>query len=107
MALAKIVGFDVMPRTPRSTQRASSPDVIHPRLRLSSQGLWPKSSCRRCSFVIGSILLVQFVEQFAGAVGDVGPDVPEVLQCYLARRRRAEAVDRHRVVGPAIPPERR
>ena len=43
MAFWKIVGLDVMPRTPRSTQRASSPPVIHPRRKLSSQGLWPCS----------------------------------------------------------------
>ena len=43
IAFWKIVGLDVMPRTPRSTHRASSPHVIQPRRRLSSQGLWPCS----------------------------------------------------------------
>src|SRR3954451_2838084 len=46
-------GFDVMPRTPRSTQRSSSPLVSHPRLRLSSHGLWFCSVYRSWSRVTG------------------------------------------------------
>ena len=41
MALAKMVGFDVMPRTPRSSSSASWPSWIQSRRRLSSHGLWP------------------------------------------------------------------
>ena len=49
-----------MPRTPRSTQRASSPPVSHPRWRLSSHGLWPcwrgRGRGASCSMAPGSVL---------------------------------------------------
>src|SRR3954451_444711 len=53
MAFWKMDGFDVIPRTPRSTQRSSSPLVIQPRRRLSSHGLWFCSLCRSWSRVTG------------------------------------------------------
>ena len=58
MAFWKMVGLDVMPRTPRSTQRRSSPSVIQPRLRLSSQGLWPCSSYSSLSLPMGDLPVV-------------------------------------------------
>src|SRR4051812_45832271 len=102
MALAKIVGFDVTPRMPRSTRRCSSPLVRYARFRLSSQGLccWSSYSC--CSFVfamvslspcppfpggngIGSVLVLflEIVEQLACAGGHVVRREPELLEHLL------------------------
>src|SRR5437764_1032365 len=53
MALAKIVGFEVTPRTPWPTSSARRPLVRNARLRLSIQGLWPCWSKSSCSLVIG------------------------------------------------------
>src|SRR6266576_3442212 len=53
MALAKMVGLDVTPRTPSWASSASRPLVRNDRLRLSIQGLWPCWSNSSCSLVIG------------------------------------------------------
>src|SRR3954467_10364601 len=45
-----MVGFEVTPRMPSSTSSWSRPSLRYPRVRLSSQGLWPcasNNSCRR------------------------------------------------------------
>src|SRR5437764_2444171 len=53
MALAKIVGFEVTPRTPWPTSSARRPLLRNARLTLSIQGLWPCWSKSSCSLVIG------------------------------------------------------
>ena len=50
LRLPDLDGVEVMPRTPRSTHRSSSPEAIQLRFKLSNHGLWPSranSSCRR------------------------------------------------------------
>src|SRR4029450_2910361 len=56
IALAKIVGLAVTPRTPSATTRPRLPSRRYTRVRLSSHGLWPCSWYRRWSLVISSLL---------------------------------------------------
>src|SRR5271165_6032085 len=129
MALAKMVGFEVTPRTPWATRSASRPLTSQSRRRLSSQGLCPAWSYRSCNLVIGPLLLLPSARtalrrgagRFSSASGRVDPaeaghqldapfgDVlggePEAGERLGAGGRGAEGVDAHRLVGVAVPPE--
>src|SRR5215217_3617154 len=78
MALAKIVGLAVTPRIPSATSLRSVPSRRYTRVRLSSQGLWPCSWCRRWSLVMSSLLSSARCRQPAGHLvqGDVGVSEP-------------------------------
>src|SRR5688500_10669796 len=113
MAFWKIVGLEVRPRTPRSTHRSSSPEVIHPRFRLSSQGDWPcwawrscrrpmgGPPCRRRSVVVVVVVVDEGVEELEGAGDDVADAEAELLEHHRPGSRGPEAVDGHHVVGEA------
>src|SRR5690606_11702232 len=95
---SKIVGFEVMPRTPRSTQRASSPPVIQLRRRLSSQGLCPCSWYSRGAW---SRVLLQVVDELSRPGHHVVGREAEAGERDVARRGGAVAVEGQAVVGPA------
>src|SRR3954469_6192987 len=104
MALAKMVGLDVMPRMPSLTRCSSAPLVMYPRLRLSSQGLCPCSLHSACSFVsLNGFRTFLLGDEGPGSGRHVVGGEPQVLQDDLPRRRGAEPVDGDRLVGPAVP----
>src|SRR3954468_5904656 len=105
MAFAKMVGFEVMPRTPRSIQRFNSPLVIQPRLRLSSHGLCPCCSYRSDNLPMVLFLLFEVGDELPSAVGDIRRSVPELLENLRPRPGCAEVVHRDALVPPSIPSE--
>src|ERR671919_2243169 len=66
MALARMVGLAVTPRIPLATSRPRVPSPRWPRVRLSSQGLWPCSWYRRCSLFMSSLLSVVLSGEHVG-----------------------------------------
>jgi hypothetical protein len=55
MAFSKMVGFEVMPETPRAMRASSSPEVISERRMKSSQTDWP-SSFNSLILLMGALL---------------------------------------------------
>src|SRR5436190_1767686 len=117
MAFWKIVGFDVTPRMPSSTSRCSCPLFKYPRLRLSSQGLWPCCLHRSCSFVMLGPYPASavFEERHRGgeAVEEVASAYRPELTCGEESRHRhgpehvgdhggVVVLDREQVGAPAV-----
>src|SRR5437762_12535442 len=104
MAFSKIVGFDVTPRMPCSSTSRRRPPRANARVRLSFQGLWPNPTSREIGLDT-VLLLVRLAEQRERVLGHVLRCEPELTEDDVAGRRRAEVVDRHHVVGIALPSE--
>src|SRR5262245_32523918 len=97
MAFSKMVGLEVMPRSPSSSIIfCSSPESIMPRRMLSSQKLWPWVCSSLRGFISGSL---SEGEKASAAQGRqrLGHDVvdvePELVQDDLARGGGPETVD--------------
>src|SRR5215207_178457 len=93
MALAKIVGLAVTPRIPSATIRARVPSRRYRRVRLSSQGLWPYSLCRRCSLVITTPVGGMGVMSGELGEGDGGVREPARWELASAGHDRFEILD--------------
>src|SRR5262245_39231047 len=101
-----MVGFDVTPRMPCSSMSCCSPPpVASARVRLSYQGLCPKSSSRGIALAMSASSGAGAYERRCPLDRVLGRD-PELAQDDLPGRGCAEPVDADDIVGVTLPTER-